>query len=50
MKAGKEGGIEVAVKAISTHINNVGVCEQGCGTLCSMTFDNSKILTNQQNK
>ena len=31
------GGIEAVVKAINTHINNAGVCEQGCGALMNMT-------------
>ena len=37
MKAGAVGGIEAAVKAISTHIDNAGVCEWGCGALWNMT-------------
>ena len=37
MKAGAAGGIEAVVKAINKHINNAGVCEQGCGALYSMT-------------
>ena len=36
VKAGRVGGIEAVVKAISTHINNAGVCELGCGALGSM--------------
>ena len=39
MKAGATGGIEAAVKAINTHINNAGVCEKGCGTLRIMTVN-----------
>ena len=42
MKAGSAGGIEAAVKAINTHINNAGVCYQGCGALMSMTANNGK--------
>ena len=42
MKAGAAGGIEAVVKAINTHINNAGVCEQGCGALNNMTFNSSK--------
>ena len=50
MKAGKAGGIEAVAKAINTHINNAGVCEQGCGALWSMTVNNGKILTNTTTK
>ena len=39
MKAGAAGGIEAVVKAIKTHINNPGVCEQGCDALCNMTLN-----------
>ena len=39
MKAGVTGGIEAVVKAISTHIKNAGVCEQGCWALINMTVD-----------
>ena len=42
MKAGAAGGIEVVVKAINTHIGNVGVCECGCGAFCNTTFNNGK--------
>ena len=42
MKAGAAGGIEAAVKAINTHINNAGVCEFGCGALFVMTAINGK--------
>ena len=38
---GDEGIIETVVKAISTHIDNAGVCFTGCGVLCRMTA-NSK--------
>ena len=40
VKAGAAGGIEAAVKAINTHINNADVCEWGCGALCNMTENN----------
>ena len=42
VKAGKIGGNEAVVKAISIHINNVGVCEHGCRALLSLTCDNGK--------
>ena len=42
MKAGAAGGIDAAVKVINTHINNAGVCEQGCGALRNMAFNSSK--------
>ena len=42
VKAGAAGGIEVAVKAINTHIDNADVCEKGCGALGSMTANNGK--------
>ena len=45
MKARESGGIEVAVKAISSHINDLDVCFAGCGTLNSVTLDNCKRLT-----
>ena len=38
------GGIEAAVKAINTHNDNDGVCEQGCGALMNMTAFNGKAL------
>ena len=50
MKAGTAGGIETVVKAINTHIDNAGVCENGCGALRNMTVNNSKALNIQQNK
>ena len=37
MKAGTAGGIDAVVKAINTHIDNAGVCKQGCGALMNMT-------------
>ena len=46
MKAGTAGGIEVVVKALSTHIGNVDVCKNGCCALCNMTV-NGKTLTKQ---
>ena len=55
MKAGAAGGIEVVVKAMNTHISNVGVCEQGCGALLNMAANDGKnyskhrrIATNKQ--
>ena len=39
MKAGAVGGIEAAVKAINTHIDNAGVCDAGCGALWNMTVN-----------
>ena len=42
MKAGIAGGIETAVKAINTHINNVNICKQGCGALWSIILNNGK--------
>ena len=42
MKAGAAGGVEAVVKVINTHINNAGVCENGCGALNSMTINGKK--------
>ena len=42
MKAGATGGIEAAVKAINTHIDNAGVCHAGCGALSNITTFNGK--------
>ena len=39
VKVGAAGGIEAVVKAINTHINNAGVCENGCGALLNMTIN-----------
>ena len=50
MKGGDTGGVEAVVKAIRTHISNVGVCEQGCGTLNSITCNNGKRLTKMLEK
>ena len=51
VKAGAAGGIEAVVKAINAHINNAGVCENGCGALWNMTTNNGKTLTqNKQNE
>ena len=30
------------MKAINTHIDSADVCEQGCGTLESMIYNNSE--------
>ena len=52
MKAGAAGGIEAAVKAINTHINNAGVCEWGCGALLNMTINgkNNTDKTHNENE
>ena len=42
LKAEKEGGIEVIMNAINTHIDNPNVREQGCSTLWNMVSDNGK--------
>ena len=42
IKAGTAGGVEAVVKAINTHIDNTIVCENGCGALRNMTFNNGK--------
>ena len=39
VKAGAAEGIDAAVKAINTHINNADVCEKGCSALCNMTVN-----------
>ena len=39
MKAGAAGGVEAVVKAINTHIDNAGVCKNGCGALMSMAVN-----------
>ena len=44
MRAGATGGIEAVVKAISTHVNNAGVCEQGCGALWNMANNGKNTL------
>ena len=46
-KAATVGRIETVVKAVNTHIDNAGVCEQGCGALRNMTKDNSKNTKTQ---
>ena len=50
MKAGAARGIDAVVKAINTHIDNVDVCEKGCGALSNMTFNNGKNAVKQQHK
>ena len=50
MKVGAAGGIEVVVKAISTHINNVDVCYAGCSALWSITINNGKKIDKIINK
>ena len=49
VKAGETGGIEAVVKAISIHIDNADVCQQGCSTLWCMTVNNGK-RTNKTKK
>ena len=49
MKAGIAGGIDAAVKAICTHIDNVGVCEWGCGALKNVIGNNGKSINNTYN-
>ena len=46
VKVGAASGIEAVVKVINTHIDNAGVCEQGCGALWNMTNNNSKNINN----
>ena len=43
VKAGEAGGIEAVVKAINTHINNSGMCENGCDALCNITEANASL-------
>ena len=52
MKSGTAGGIEAVVKAINTHIDNDGVCENGCGALRNMVTNGKKkqqIKTDEMN-
>ena len=39
VEAGRAGAIEAIVSAMKTHINNAGVCEQGCGALRNITVN-----------
>ena len=50
MKAAVVGGIETVVKAINTHVDNVDVCEAGCGVLLDMARDSGKNTINKNNK
>ena len=50
MKAVAAGGIEVVVKAIDTHIDNVPICKLGCDTLYIMVKNNGKNNRQKQNK
>ena len=50
MKAGATGGIEAAVKAINTHIDNVGLCRYGCGALRSMALNGKNTDSKTQMK
>ena len=46
-KAGGAGAIDVIVSAMKTHIDNAGVCEQGCRALWNITVNGtSHIHTN----
>ena len=42
MKAGAAGVIEAAMKVMSSHINNVVLCEYVCDILWNLTFNNGK--------
>ena len=48
MKAVTTGGVEAMIKAVNKHINNAGVCEDGCGTLRNMTASNGKNWQNNK--
>ena len=52
MKAGAAGGVDAIVKAINTHINNAGVCENGCCALMSISINgkNAMIIQISLNK
>ena len=52
VKAGAAGGIDAVVNAINTHINNAGVCEDGCSALLNMTVNgkNTMIKTNNNKR
>ena len=39
MIAGKEGAIEVIVKAMNTHTKDVDMCKYGCGALANITLN-----------
>ena len=43
MKAGAAGGIKAVVKTVNTHINNPGVCENGCGMLWNMSYGSASL-------
>ena len=49
---GEARGIEAAVRAINTHINNANVCYVGCWALCNMAINgkNNNKQTNKQNE
>ena len=42
MKAGRAGGVETIVKAISTYIDSADVCSSGCCALRNIAFTNGK--------
>ena len=39
VKAGECGVVETIVSAMKTHMNNAGVCEQGCWALWNITVN-----------
>ena len=47
--AGRAGAIEAIVSAMKTHINNAGVCKQGCGALRNITVNNGTTTNNITN-
>lgn len=47
MKAGQCGAIDVILNAMKIHINDAGVCEQGCGALGNITLSGKhQLITN----
>ena len=49
VKAGAAGGVEAAVKAINTHIDNIDLCRKGCIALMSQVSMNSKRIHDKHN-
>ena len=47
MKAGEGGAIEVILNVMRTHINNAGVCEEGCKALINIAHNNGKQIEAQ---
>lgn len=41
-QGGKEGVIEIVMKAMSMHISNEEVCSNGCFILCNTVFNDCK--------